>query len=163
MDLSGVDGDVIAPPPLNLPVQAHHLHSHNYSNHIHSLPPPLSITSPLRVIAERMASTGVWSRIRAFSTQPSTARTVTANLLGFATWIPVIAWFNTHVAELTVVDGASMYPFMNADRDSTLRRDVVFNYKWSPQDDLQRGMIVTLRYAYRGTKQLTHTILTSSH
>ncbi|PNP47375.1 hypothetical protein TGAMA5MH_01192 [Trichoderma gamsii] len=67
------------------------------------------------------------------------------NLIGFATWIPVIAWFNLHVAELTVIDGSSMYPFMNADRDSSLRRDVVLNYKWSPQEDLQRGMIVTLR------------------
>lgn len=67
------------------------------------------------------------------------------NLIGFATWIPVIAWFNLHVAELTVIDGSSMYPFMNADRDSSLRRDVVLNYKWSPQEDLQRGMVVTLR------------------
>lgn len=54
--------------------------------------------------------------------------------------------FNLHVAELTFVDGASMYPFMNEDRDSTLRRDIILNYKWSPQEDIQRGMVVTLRY-----------------
>lgn len=56
-----------------------------------------------------------------------------------------MAWFNLHVAELTLVDGASMYPFMNEDKDSTLRRDLVLNYKWSPLDGLQRGMVVTLR------------------
>ncbi|KAL6809469.1 LexA/Signal peptidase [Trichoderma sp. SZMC 28013] len=94
-----------------------------------------------------MALNSLWARIRgsAAGGTPSFSRTTALNLIGFATWIPVIAWFNLHVAELTVVDGSSMYPFMNADRDSSLRRDVVLNYKWSPQEDLQRGMIVTLR------------------
>lgn len=89
-----------------------------------------------------MASS-MWSRLR--GQRPGLAKKTALNLLGFATWIPVIAWFNLHVAELTVVDGPSMYPFMNADRDSTLRRDVVLNCKWSPLEDLQRGMVVTLR------------------
>lgn len=92
-----------------------------------------------------MSRVGLWSRVKAFSSTPSTGRTVVGNVLAFATWIPVVAWVNLHVAELTVIDGASMYPFMNEDKDSTLRRDVVFNYKWSPQDHLQRGMVVTLR------------------
>lgn len=92
-----------------------------------------------------MALTSIWARIRGSSGPPSLTRTTVLNLIGFATWIPVIAWFNLHVAELTVIDGSSMYPFMNADRDSSLRRDVVLNYKWSPQEDLQRGMVVTLR------------------
>lgn len=63
-----------------------------------------------------------------------------------------------HVAELTLVDGSSMYPFMNEDKDSTLRRDVVLNYKWSPQDDLERGMVVTLRLVYicRGVMRFDH-------
>lgn len=38
-----------------------------------------------------------------------------------------------------------MYPFMNEDKDSTMRRDVMLNYKRSPQEGLERGMIVTLR------------------
>ncbi|KJZ79228.1 hypothetical protein HIM_01379 [Hirsutella minnesotensis 3608] len=90
-----------------------------------------------------MALRSLWSRLRA--SQPGVARTATLQLVGFATWIPVIAWFNLHVAELTLVDGGSMYPFMNEDRDSTLRRDLVLNYKWAPQDGLERGMVVTLR------------------
>jgi len=93
-----------------------------------------------------MALNSIWARIRGSAGgPPSFTRTTVLNLIGFATWIPVIAWFNLHVAELTVIDGSSMYPFMNADRDSSLRRDVVLNYKWSPQEDLQRGMVVTLR------------------
>ncbi|GJN69591.1 hypothetical protein PLIIFM63780_000218 [Purpureocillium lilacinum] len=98
-----------------------------------------------------MVATGsLWARLRSGAagqtgSRPSTARTAALQLLGFVTWIPVIAWFNLHVAELTLVDGPSMYPFMNEDRDSTLRRDVILNYKWAPQEGLERGMIVTLR------------------
>ena len=87
----------------------------------------------------------IWGRL-AGGGQPSVVRQTAWKLVGFATWIPVIAMFNLHVAELTFVDGASMYPFMNEDKDSTLRRDVIFNWKWSPQENLQRGMVVTLRY-----------------
>lgn len=72
-------------------------------------------------------------------------RTVATNLFLIATWIPVIAWVNMHVAELTFVNGPSMYPLINSDKDSSLKRDVVVNWKWNAQDDLERGMIVTLR------------------
>lgn len=89
-----------------------------------------------------MALSSLWKRVRS---QSGVARAVTYNLIGFATWVPVLAWFNLYVAELTFVDGPSMYPLMNSDKDSTLRRDVVLNWKWSPQDKLERGMIVTLR------------------
>lgn len=91
-----------------------------------------------------MALGPMWARLRGRQAI-NTARVVALNLVGLATWIPVVAWFNLHVAELTLVDGASMYPFMNEDKDSTLRRDVMLNYKRSPQEGLERGMIVTLR------------------
>lgn len=89
-----------------------------------------------------MALSSLWKRAAG---QAGVARAVTLNLVGIATWIPVIAWFNLYVAELTFVDGPSMYPLMNADRDSTLRQDVVLNWKRAPQDELARGIIVTLR------------------
>ncbi|EXA48282.1 mitochondrial inner membrane protease subunit 2 [Fusarium oxysporum f. sp. raphani 54005] len=92
-----------------------------------------------------MALGSVWARLRG-NGQPSLARSTALRLFGFATWIPVIAMFNLHVAELTFVDGASMYPLINDDKDSTLRRDVILNWKWSPQENLERGMVVTLRY-----------------
>ncbi|KAF4450906.1 hypothetical protein F53441_6045 [Fusarium austroafricanum] len=91
-----------------------------------------------------MALGSVWARLRG-NGQPSLARSTALRLFGFATWIPVIAMFNLHVAELTFVDGASMYPLINDDKDSTLRRDVILNWKWSPQENLERGMVVTLR------------------
>lgn len=89
-----------------------------------------------------MTQRPIWARALG---QPGTAKKTALGVLGFATWIPVIAWFNLHVAELTVVDGPSMSPFINEERDSTLRRDVILNYKWSPLEDLQRGVVVTLR------------------
>jgi mitochondrial inner membrane protease subunit 2 len=89
-----------------------------------------------------MALRSLWQRVRG---PPSVAKTVTFNIIGFLTWVPVLAWFNLHVVELTMVDGPSMYPLMNSDKDSTLRRDVVLNWKWEPADKLERGMIVTLR------------------
>lgn len=94
-----------------------------------------------------MALGSIWGRARAGG-QPSVLRATAWKLFGFATWIPVIAMFNLHVAELTVVDGNSMFPLLNDDKDSTLRRDVIFNYKWSPQENLERGMVVTLRYGW---------------
>ncbi|KAF4126542.1 mitochondrial inner membrane protease subunit 2 [Geosmithia morbida] len=81
----------------------------------------------------------------AAASRASIARAVAWNLAGLATWVPVIAWFNLHVAELTTVNGPSMYPLFNAEKDSTLTRDVALNWKWKAQDDLERGMVVALR------------------
>ncbi|KHN97058.1 Peptidase S24/S26A/S26B/S26C [Metarhizium album ARSEF 1941] len=94
-----------------------------------------------------MPSGPMWSRLRT-ARRSGLAKAVAVKLVGFATWLPVIAWFNMHVAELTSVDGSSMHPFLNAGKDSTLRRDFVWNYKWSPQEGLERGMVVTLRSPY---------------
>ena len=66
-------------------------------------------------------------------------------VVAIATWIPVIITFNVHVAELTTVNGGSMYPFMNADKDTSLMRDVVLNWKWAAQEKLEKGMVVTIR------------------
>ncbi|KAH7319917.1 peptidase S24/S26A/S26B/S26C [Stachybotrys elegans] len=92
-----------------------------------------------------MALGTAWTRLRAGMARPGRTKTIALQLVGFATWIPVIACFNLHVADISVVQGPSMYPILNADKDSTLRRDVILNYKWEPQEGLQRGMIVTLR------------------
>ncbi|KAG6134846.1 hypothetical protein E4U24_000556 [Claviceps purpurea] len=81
-----------------------------------------------------------WSRRPTF-----TFRELAECLVGIATWTPIIAWVHLYVAELTFIKGSSMYPFLNADKDKTLERDVLLTYKWSPQKDLQRGMVVTLR------------------
>ncbi|KAI0175908.1 LexA/Signal peptidase [Hypoxylon sp. FL1284] len=64
-------------------------------------------------------------------------------LFAFATWIPVIAMLDHHVGQLACIHGPSMYPFLNAEKDQTTRRDVVVNYKFNAQYGLRRGMIVT--------------------
>lgn len=57
--------------------------------------------------------------------------------------IPVAISFNTFVLELTWIRGASMYPFLNPEKDQTTREDVVVNLKYNAQYALQRGMVVT--------------------
>ena len=64
-------------------------------------------------------------------------------LFVFASWVPVSTMFNEYVLEVTTINGFSMYPFLNAERDRTLRRDLVLTFKYGAQRDLQRGMIVT--------------------
>lgn len=74
------------------------------------------------------------------------ARQFSLHLLGLATWLPVVIWFNKSVAEVTAIEGASMSPFLNSHPDETLRRDWVLNYKLGAQQKLERGMIVFLRW-----------------
>lgn len=64
-------------------------------------------------------------------------------LFAFATWIPVISMFNHHVGELVWIHGPSMYPFLNAEKDQTTRKDIVLSYNFNAQYGLRRGMIVT--------------------
>lgn len=71
------------------------------------------------------------------------SRLVGYNLLGFATWLPVVIYFNEHVAETATINGHSMHPFFNTEKDSSLTRDRVLNWKWEAQEGLERGMIVT--------------------
>lgn len=78
--------------------------------------------------------------------RPVFARQFVFRLLGLATWLPVAIWFNTTVAEVTRIEGPSMYPFLNSRFNESLERDWVVNRKLYAQDGLQRGMIVFLRW-----------------
>ncbi|RDA95117.1 hypothetical protein CP533_2144 [Ophiocordyceps camponoti-saundersi (nom. inval.)] len=92
-----------------------------------------------------------WARFRRpwpWNSRLGDARTAMLQLLGFASWIPLMIWFNLHVAELTLIDGPSMHPLLNSDWGTTLRRDLVLNCKWNPLNGLKRGMVVTLRSPY---------------
>lgn len=44
-----------------------------------------------------------------------------------------------------MIDGPSMYPFLNDNYNESLRRDLVLNYKLYAQSNLARGMVVSLR------------------
>lgn len=89
-----------------------------------------------------MAGGSTWSRLR---NPPIFVRRFSAYLFGWATWIPLFVMFNSSVAQLTLISGASMYPYLNAEYNQSLRRDLCLNYRWSAQDGLARGMIVTFR------------------
>ncbi|KAI1344968.1 LexA/Signal peptidase [Xylariaceae sp. FL0016] len=93
-----------------------------------------------------MALRSLWNKFRQ---QRSFFRTFSFRLITFATWIPVVITFNDFVAELITVNGPSMYPYLNAEKDQTTRRDVVLNFKYNAQDGLRRGMIVTFWNPYK--------------
>lgn len=66
-------------------------------------------------------------------------------MFGFATWVPVMIWFNTNVAEITLIEGPSMYPFLNSNYNQSMSRDLCLNWKLYAQEQLRRGMVVTFR------------------
>ncbi|KAI1248694.1 hypothetical protein MGN70_009894 [Eutypa lata] len=89
----------------------------------------------------------IWARLRSPLQAPSPRARAVGRfgfyMFSFAMWLPALSMFNDYVLEFTKINGPSMYPFLNAERDQTLRRDIVLNFKYGAQDDLQRGMIVT--------------------
>jgi inner membrane protease subunit 2 len=93
----------------------------------------------------------LFTRARAYA---PVARKTSFYLIGFATWIPALVFFNSHVAELVWVNGSSMYPYLNADYNRSLKQDVCINWKWAPLDGLKRGMIVTFWFVYLWSSQL---------
>jgi len=60
--------------------------------------------------------------------------------------IPMMILFSDHVADITEVDGASMSPTLNPERNSTMQCDYVLNWKLIRRDTLTRGTIVTMQY-----------------
>lgn len=62
--------------------------------------------------------------------------------LTLITYIPILAFSQTHLATLMTVTGASMYPLLNTDHNRTTRRDVVFVDLRNPGENLKRGMVV---------------------
>lgn len=70
-----------------------------------------------------------------------------SNMLFFASWIPVVVWFNSYIAETITISGPSMYPYLNSEKDSSIGQDTLLNYKFNAQANLARGMIITFWYA----------------
>lgn len=65
--------------------------------------------------------------------------------LFYVGFLPVIATLHNLVADVTTVNGQSMYPFLNENKDSSTARDRVLNWKWRAKEGLERGMIVTFK------------------
>ena len=64
-----------------------------------------------------------------------------------ASWIPASIFFQDHIAELHIINGASMYPFLNTGYNESLTRDVCLVDKRRKGRDLERGMLVSFRWA----------------
>ncbi|KAL5629920.1 hypothetical protein BROUX41_001526 [Berkeleyomyces rouxiae] len=60
-------------------------------------------------------------------------------------WVPVIAYFQTQVASITKINGPSMHPFFNPNKDSSLVSDRVINLKFNVAQRLEKGMVVIFR------------------
>ena len=89
-----------------------------------------------------MAVGSFWARA---GSRPGFLGQFSTYLFGLATWIPAVIWINTNVAEVTLINGPSMYPYLNGGFNQSLRRDLVLNYKLYAQENLARGMIVTFK------------------
>lgn len=152
----------------------HHIQRHTtalYDRHLITTPDtPLLLRWSIHTPTVVMALRSMWTRLRAgraaFSTSASAAASASTKskeslppppgrqtftrqfvfrLLGLATWLPVAIWFNTTVAEVTRIEGPSMYPFLNSRFNESLERDWVLNRKLYAQEGLKRGMVVFLR------------------
>lgn len=152
----------------------HHIKRHTTTLHERQLiavpNTPLFLGWTANTAAVAMALRTMWTRLRAgraaFSTSAAAAASASTKskeslppppgqqtftrqfifrLLGLATWLPVAIWFNTTVAEVTRIEGPSMYPFLNSRFNESLERDWVVNRKLYAQEGLKRGMIVFLR------------------
>lgn len=63
-------------------------------------------------------------------------------------WLPGLIFFNTRIAEIATINGASMYPYLNTSYNESLQRDQCLVWKWKPWQGLQRGMLVVFQYAW---------------
>ncbi|KAK3318419.1 peptidase S24/S26A/S26B/S26C [Apodospora peruviana] len=69
----------------------------------------------------------------------------THHLIRYATWLPPLICVKEYVADLTFINGPSMYPFLNPHYNESLRRDLCLTYKRYSWKNLKRGMIVIFR------------------
>ena len=76
---------------------------------------------------------------------PGFLRQFSHHLIGYATWLPPLIWFNTYVAQVTFISGPSMYPFLNPQYNESLKKDLCLVYKLYAQWNLDRGMVVTFK------------------
>ncbi|KAI0482713.1 mitochondrial inner membrane protease subunit-like protein [Xylariaceae sp. FL0804] len=106
----------------------------------------LILLEPTRVV-DAMALRSIWSTAKRFRSGP-VAR-FGLSIFVIASWVPVVITFTDYVAEVTSINGPSMYPFLNAEKDQTTRNDLVFTLKFGAQEGLKRGMIVTFWNPYR--------------
>ncbi|TGO62002.1 hypothetical protein BCON_0023g00620 [Botryotinia convoluta] len=118
-------------------------------------------TSPIPLPSIRNPSSLLKNKnSRKFSTSPTSTSTSTSSRIPpflkeftywsliIASWIPASIFFQDHIAELHIINGASMYPFLNTGYNESLTRDVCLVDKRRKGRDLERGMLVSFRSPY---------------
>ncbi|KAK3905720.1 hypothetical protein C8A05DRAFT_41397 [Staphylotrichum tortipilum] len=137
--------------PETLAQLTHHLHNPSHPSSPHPSP---KLPTPTQQTASPMATTprSIWSSLyrRRPPSSPSISpptflRSFSRYLIGFATWLPPLIWFNAHVAELTFMRGQSMYPFLNPHYHESTRQDLCLVWKRGVREGLRRGMVVVFR------------------
>lgn len=63
--------------------------------------------------------------------------------ISVATYLPMLAFWQTHGVTCMTVTGASMFPLLNGDADRTTKKDWVLVDMRNPASGLKRGMVVT--------------------
>jgi signal peptidase I len=95
-----------------------------------------------------MATQRIISRLQGrFATSGNFIRDFSFYSFAFLTWIPAAAFFNMHIADIAVINGPSMSPYLNRDFDSSDSKDICVVKKWNAKEGLERGMIVALRFS----------------
>lgn len=94
-------------------------------------------------LTESMAASSPWGRVGAL--RPFLGR-FSYYLAGFLPWVPPAIWFNENIGEPTLINGPSMYPFLNDQFYGSLKRDLCWNYKLYAEQTLERGMVITFKY-----------------
>ncbi|KAF4632284.1 hypothetical protein G7Y89_g5847 [Cudoniella acicularis] len=95
-----------------------------------------------------MASNRIFSAFSRLTKSGQFFRSFSYKLFIFGTWIPAVIFFNDHVGEVTRINGASMYPYLNTGFNESNKKDLCWVNKMSPTKHLQRGMLVSFWSPY---------------
>ncbi|KAI4092159.1 MAG: hypothetical protein LQ344_003642 [Seirophora lacunosa] len=110
----------------------HHLH------HVRSRPRPLPSLFPKTNHALTRLHTS-------YTSLPPLIRLPLSTFLTLLSYTPIIWFLQTHILQLMLVTGPSMYPFLNPDIDTSLRKDAVLVRMWRAAEDVRRGDVVVFR------------------
>ncbi|KAI4245848.1 MAG: hypothetical protein LQ352_006511 [Teloschistes flavicans] len=80
-----------------------------------------------------------------YASLPYTIRLPISTFLTLITWFPVLWFLHNKVFQLMLVNGPSMYPFLNTDHYTSKRRDIVAVKMWKAGYDVRRGDVVVFR------------------
>ncbi|TVY80839.1 Mitochondrial inner membrane protease subunit [Lachnellula suecica] len=90
-----------------------------------------------------MSSNRILSAFRRDNPSGQSIRRFGRTLFFWASWVPAIIFFNENVGEVTIINGPSMYPYLNTGYNESNSRDLCWVNKRKPAHNLERGMLVS--------------------